>query len=230
MLRLMLRAAALISLFASAGLVFGASTSSASAPSGQVMYGNTSFTQATMTFVGGGGTIEPAYNDANGTLVYLSTPNHAVVHPHGTAPHNVAPLYLVVYPVGSGIAPTTLNCEHMTTGGAVADNCPDHGFLVAGAAMTIEPTVYGAGVLGHDHLVGIASTGGDFNVVWEPVLVLFTSVTAATQHMTTLTALQTAAASTQVIEIPLPQLDFHCSRVSAAAYARGTPSPVIGES
>jgi|SRR5579862_649790 len=228
MLRLLLRAAALISLVASAALIFGISTSSASVPSGQVMYGSASFTRTTMKFVGGGGTIEPAYNDGNGTLVYLSTPNHAAVHPHGTAPRNVAPLYLVTYPVGSGIAPTTLNCAHMTTGGSVADNCPDHGFLVAGAAMTIEPTVYGAGVLGHDHLVGIASTGGDFNIVWEPVLVLFTSVTAAKQHITTLSALQSAATSTQIIEIPLPQLDFHCSSVSAAAYARGTPAPVIG--
>lgn len=228
MLRLLLRASCIISLAVPAVLLLGISTSSASAPSGQVMYGNASFTSTSMKFVGGGGTIEPAYDDATGSLVYLATPNHATVHPHGTTPRNVAPLYLVVYPVGSGIAPTTLNCQHMTAGTQLAENCPDHGFLVAGAAMTIEPTVYGAGVLGHDHLVGIASTGGDFNIVWEPVLVLFTSMTAATQHITTLTSLQSAATSTQVVEIPLPQLDFHCSSVSAAAYAHGRPGPVVG--
>jgi hypothetical protein len=75
--------------------------------------------------------------------------------------------------------------------------------------------------------VGIASTGGDFNVVWERVLVLFTSATAAKQHITTLSALQFAAASTQVIEIPLPQRGFHRNSVSGAVYARGTPAPVI---
>jgi hypothetical protein len=193
--------------------------SASTAPSGQVMYGGASFSAATMSFTGGGGTIEPAFDDATGSLVYLQTPNGVHVNPTS---HNVAPLYLTVYPVGSGIDASTLNCAHMP-----ADNCPDHGPIVAGAAMSILPGVYGNGVLGHDHLVGIASTGGDFNLVWEPVLVLFTNMAAAAQRITTLSALTSALQSGNVIEIPLPQLDFVCARVSAAAYAAGIPAPTV---
>jgi hypothetical protein len=89
----------------------------------------------------------------------------------------MAPVYLV----GSGIDPASLNCAHV-----LADNCPDHGPAVAGAAMAIDPSVYGGGVLGHDHQAGVASSDGDFNVTWEPTLVLFTNAHTPTQHLTTL--------------------------------------------
>ncbi len=164
-------------------------------------------------------TIEPAYDDANGTLVYLSTPNNAHVNP--VFAHNVAPIYLPVYPVGSTVG--TLNCQDTTA--TTVENCPDHGPAVAGAAMQIFGSVYGGGVLGHDHLVGIASTGGDFNILWEPVLVLFTNADAADgeNHVTTLAELNALVASGDVVEIPLPPLTFHCSVVSAAVYQKGTP-------
>jgi hypothetical protein len=200
---------------------FGVVSASAAMPSGQRMIGNASFSTATKTFTGGGGVVEPAYDDATGTLVYLLTPTNAKVHPNA---HNVAPLYLPVYPVGSGIDLASLNCAHQP-----ADNCPDHGPAVAGAAMAIVPGVYGGGVLGHDHLVGIASTGGDFNVIWEPVLVLFNSAAdaVAVGHITFLSQITAAEAAGQAFEVPLPQLDFHCSAVSAAVYANGTPAPTV---
>ena len=203
--------------FASAAA--GAATSP---PSGQVMYGTTTFDPTTGHFAGGGGTIEPAYDDTTGTLIYLQTPNNAKPHPND---HSVAPLYLPEYPASSGIDPAGLNCAHVP-----ADNCPDHGPLLAGLAISTMPSVYHAGaVLGHDHLAGIASSGGDFNVLWEPVLVLFTSVKAVTAlgHITTLAQINTALAAGQIMEVPLPQADFHCSVVSAAAYAGGTPAPTI---
>jgi hypothetical protein len=193
--------------------------SAISMPSGQRTIGNTTFSTTSGSFTGGGAVVEPAYDDATGTLVYLSTPTGAKTHPNA---HNVAPLYLPVYPVGSGIDPASLNCAHQP-----ADNCPDHGPGVAGAAMGIMPSVYGGGVLGHDHLVGIASTGGDFNIIWEPVLVLFTNAGAATQHITTLSQIDAALAAHQIIEVPLPQLDFNCASVSAAVYNHGTPAPTV---
>jgi hypothetical protein len=198
-------------------------------PSGQRMFGNTSFDPTSGAFTGGGGTIEPAYNDATGTLVYLSTPNGPPIHlpkkidPTTGMPVNVAPIYLPMYPAGSGIDPATLNCAHVP-----ADNCPDHGPLLAGVAQSIMPSVYGAGVLGHDHLVGIASTRGDFNVAWEPVLVLFTNAAAATTHITTLAQINADVASGDAIEVPLPPATFHCSSVSASAYWRATPAPTVG--
>jgi hypothetical protein len=215
------------------GVFGGAAASSAdTGPSGQVMYGNTTFIPSPTNpqppghFAGGGGTIEPAYNDTTGTLIYLLTPNNAHVHPNG---HNVAPLYIPVYPVNPGFT-ATLNCAHVPS-----DNCPDHGPPVAAAAEGAFPSVYGSvgsdGVLGHDHLAGIASSGGDFNVIWEPTLVLFTSWDAvhAVGHITTLAQINAATAgpNPQAILVPLPQLDFHCSVVSAAAYARGTPAPTV---
>ena len=202
------------------GVFAGAAAGSASTvPSGQVMYGNTTFDTATGHFTGGGGTVEPAYNDTTGTLIYLQTPNNAKTHPNS---HNVAPLYLPVYPVGSGIDPASLNCAHVP-----ADNCPDHGPGVAGAAMSIMPTVYGGGVVGHDHLAGIASSGGEFNVIWEPTLVLFTNAAAATHHITTLAQITADLKAGDAITVPLPKLDFNCAVVSAAAYARGTPAPTV---
>jgi hypothetical protein len=77
--------------------------------------------------------------------------------------------------------------------------------------------------------VGIASTGGDFNVIWEPVLVLFTSVDAAVAagHITTLSQIRAAEAAGQAFEVPLPQLDFSCASVAAAVFASGTPAPTV---
>ena len=188
--------------------VLGMSPVAAATPSGEVTFGQT--------------VIEPAYDDATGTLVYLSTPMHVVVHP--IFARNVAPIYLPVYPIGSTVgASSTLNCQHVPV-----ENCPDHGDLVAGAAQAISAadgfgSVYAGGVLGHDHLVGIASTGGDFNILWEPVLVLFTNAAAANEHVTTLDQLDAALVNGDVVEIPVPGLTFNCAAVSAAAYAHGTP-------
>jgi hypothetical protein len=186
-------------------------------PSGQRMYGNTTFDATTGHFVGGGGTIEPAIDDANGNVVYIQTPNGAHAHPND---HNVAPIYLPVYPIASGIDPTTLDCAHVPL-----DNCADHGPEVS-AAVSGSP-VYASGVAGHDHLLGIAKSGGDFNVLWEPTLVVFNSVQASTTHVTTLAQINALVASNQAFLVPLPQLDFHCSVVSAASYNRATPGPSI---
>jgi hypothetical protein len=230
------RLLALSALVAAVGLVIAtAAVSAGPTPSGQRMYGNASFALANPadptsgSFSGGGGTIEPAYDDATGTLVYLQTPNGpSPVHPPKKIdpstgmPINVAPIYLPMYPAGSGIDPATLNCAHVP-----ADNCPDHGPLLAAVAMSIMPSVYGGGVVGHDHLVGIAKSGGDFNVLWEPVLVLFTNAAAAKTQITTLAQINHAVANHDAIEVPVPPATFHCSAVSAAAYWRATPSPTV---
>lgn len=229
--------AAALGLVAAFGVI-GAPASSAigAAPSGQRMMGNTSFSTTTGHFSGGGGTVEPAIDNANGSTVYLLTPNNAQVHPAKhidpatKMPINVAPIYLPVYPDGSGIDPASLNCMHVP-----ADNCPDHGPGVAGAAAAIDPTVYSSPtgenlVVGHDHLIGVAKTGGDFNIIWEPVLVLFTSVGAASHRITTLdgpNSLHAVEAAGGAFEVPLPSLDFNCAIVSAAVYNKAIPAPTV---
>jgi len=164
----------------------------------------------------GQNSIEPAYNDATGTLTYLLTPGHGPFPTH-TSTHAVAPLYLVEYPPGSTVG--TLNCM------GVPGNCPDHDAEVAGAATSIMPSVYGtdpAAVPGHDHLVATPASGGDFNVAWEVIEVLFTNKAAANTHLTTEAAIDAAVARGDAIEVDLG-FAFHCSVVSAAAYQKGTP-------
>jgi hypothetical protein len=185
------------------------------------MYGNTSFDSSAGHFVGGGGAIEPAYDYSTGSLTYIQTPNGPTIHA-GQKP--VAPLYLIVYPKGFVTQPgSPLNCVHLPM-----DNFPDHGNAVAGGAegfaLSVGSTVYqdAGGVAGHDHLIGVASTGGDFNVIWEPVIVVFNNAKAV-HRITTLIDLK----SSDVSELPLPSLDFHCSVVSAAAFNRGTPAPSV---
>lgn len=165
--------------------------------------------------VNGQSTLEPVYDDMTGQIRYVNTPAGALVHAN---PRAWAPFYLPVYPMSAANAIGVVNCAH-----SPADNCPDHGPELAAAAMQIMPGVYGAGVWGHDHLMSGPSSGGDFNIAWEPILVLFTSPTAANTHITTLAQLNAARSSGAVILIPLPALTFHCSVVSAAVYNHATP-------
>ncbi len=175
-----------------------------SLPTGQVVVGQ--------------GTIEPAYNDINGSLVYLLTPNKAPMH--ANMDHAVAPLYVIMYPTASAGAIGTVNCQHQP-----ADNCPDHGPLLAGLAESVFPSVYGAGVWGHDHILSAPPAPpaiGDFNFAWMPVAVLFTPGAAIT-HITTEAQLDAAVTAGDVIEIPLAAATFNCSVVSATVYNLGTP-------
>lgn len=164
--------------------------------------------------------IEPAYDYMTGQLVYLQTPINISTPPNSTNtnPRAVAPLYLVMYPPGSTVlANHNLNCM------GVPGNCPDHDGVVAGIATQVMSGVYGnnpAVVPGHDHLVGVANTGGDFNVAWEVWEVLFTNSAAANHHITTLAELDAATGSGNAIKFDLG-FNFHCSIVSAAAYNHG---------
>lgn len=164
-------------------------------------------------------TIEPAYNDADGSIIYLQTPDHhAPLGPTNTTqqvnPHAVAPLYLIVYPAGTS---GTFNCMD------VPGNCPDHAGAIAGLAAGKMPSVYpvAAAVPGHDHLVGVAKTGGDFNVAWRVYVELFTS-TGAVHHITTLTDLNNTKASGGLKEVDTG-IVFLCTIVSESSYLAGTP-------
>jgi hypothetical protein len=159
--------------------------------------------------------IEPAYDYSTGALVYLLTPINAPFPATQIDQHAVAPLYLVVYPPGT---PGILNCM------GIPGNCPDHDLKIATAATKIMPSVYGtdpSAVPGHDHLAGVPRTGGDFNVAWHVVLVLFTPRATLT-HLTTLSQLDAAKASDSVVEVSSPTV-FMCSVVPQTTYMMGTP-------
>jgi hypothetical protein len=246
-MRKLLSGVVVAGMLTSFALVAGQSAgATATAPSGQRTIGGATLVMTANgpAFTGGGASIEPAYDDSTGTLVYLSTPTNGQVNLRAAA-KNVAPIYLPIYPSDDpGIDPTTLNCQHVDLGGNVSDNCPDHGPAVAGAVVGLchtpqliqllncastytDPNK----ILGHDHLVGIASTGGDFNILWVPTLVLFTSADAAAAvgHITTLSQIRAAEAAGQATEFALPPLTFHCGSVSAAVYNAAAPvAPFTG--
>lgn len=183
----------------------GVPTASASStPSGERVVGRT--------------VVEPTYDSMTGAIRYLSTPMGAP-DPVKSNPIASAPIYVPVYPVGSTVG--TLLCAHDPA--TNSDNCPDHGPGIAGAAAAIMPGVYGNGVIGHDHLMAGPASHGDFNVAWEPILVLFTSKTAANRHLILESDVEAAVHDGRAIEIHLPQLTFTCAVVNQAVYARGTP-------
>ena len=200
---LVLLAAALAASWAS--LAPSRAAAAASAPSGETILGQS--------------TIEPVFDDTTGNVNYVMTPNHA---PLNANPASWAPFYVPVYPVTASASVGTLQCTHVPS-----DNCPDHGPPIALAVAAAVPAVYGppngSGVLGHDHLMAPPASGGDFNIAWEPILVLFTNPTAANTRLTTLAQITAAVSSHQAFLVPLPQLTFHCEVVPATVYAQATP-------
>jgi hypothetical protein len=158
--------------------------------------------------------IEPAYDDTTGNLIYLATPVRSPFPTH-TNSHSVAPLYLIEYP--PSYPGWTLNCM------GVPGNCPDHDGIVAGVATSVEPGVYGSNptlVPGHDHLVAPPAGGGDFNIAWEVHEIVFTNAAAADTHLTTLAQIEAAVGSGNALNVDLG-FAFHCSVVSSAVYAQG---------
>ncbi len=184
--------------------VMPGAASADSLPSGERLVGNAS--------------IEPAYDDANGSVVYLLTPNRlAPLNPtqpiNGVDTHAVAPLFLVVYPPGT---PGTFDCM------GVPGNCPDHDGTIATVAASVMRPVYGSdpsAVPGHDHLIGMPRTG-DFNVAWRVYIELFTRETAVS-HITTLSALEAARSDGRLFEIDTG-ITFACAVVSEASDLAGT--------
>jgi hypothetical protein len=194
-----------IALVVGALCLLPSTASAGTLPSGERSHGNV--------------TIEPAYDDMTGGIVYLQTPNHlAPLGPTNEIqhvnPHAVAPLYLVVYPAGTS---GTFNCM------GVPGNCPDHAGAIAGLAASVMPSVYPSAnaVPGHDHLVGVAKTGGDFNAAWHVYVELFTS-DSAVRHITLLSDLNAAKAAGDVKEVDTG-IVFLCSEVSQSSYLAGTP-------
>jgi len=168
--------------------------------------------------------LEPVYNDENaGEIGYIMQPEQAP-QPVPSNPQNAwAPCYLVVYPVGSTVvATTTLLCQHLPV-----DNCPTHGNNIASLAQVQEPAVYGAGVAGHDHLMDFPG-GSDFNISWEPTVVLFTlqgvADGAVNEHILTDAQIGAAVSSSDAIVVQLPQRTFICASVPATVYNRATPA------
>lgn len=159
-------------------------------------------------------TLEPVYDDEHaGAIGFVSTPMNA---PLKANPKAWSPIYIVVYPTTSAVT-TPLLCQDVPV-----ENCPEHGPVIAGLAQQKEPGVYGAGVRGHDHLMDYPG-GADFDVAWEPVVVLFTNSAAADHQLLTDAEIQAAVNAGDAIEVRLPSAAFHCAAVAPALWQRATP-------
>jgi hypothetical protein len=166
--------------------------------------------------------LEPVYNDEQaGEIGYIMQPLN-VSQPVHASMVAWAPFYVVVYPVGSTVPATTLQCQHLPV-----DNCPTNGPRIAAFAVANEPFVYGAGVAGRDHLMDFPG-GPDFNVNWDPIIVLFTPQGVAdgaiNEHVLT-----DAEISKLVSNGDAKMFDrgmtsaFACALVSAMVYNMATP-------
>lgn len=189
--------------------------SAAFAQSGEVKLGNS--------------TIEPAFDDTTGNPVfYLETSKSPM--PVKANAQALAPLYAVVYPISSSIPDVEMNCQ--------PTNCdhlevlpfpdPDYGLLAGSdpACQAFNGSQPCSPVKGHDHLIGIASTGGDFNVAWQVKLVLFNSKAfgdgTINTPITTVAQLQSLVNNGEVFIVDTP-ITFDCAVVSEQTYDNGTP-------
>lgn len=163
----------------------------ASIPTGQVAFGQA--------------TVEPATNDADGSTVFLLTPNHVPFPSVSNPTHSFALMYIPMYPATSTIDPRTLNCT--------PTNC-DH----------LQTWTYSVPVLGHDHLIGVKPTG-DFNVAWHVIELSFTPKGFGNGAINTriMTLAQVDAAILAGDVVPVNDVAFNCSIVSQAVYDLGTP-------
>jgi hypothetical protein len=183
---------------------FAVSPVLAAAPTGERHFGNV--------------TVEPAYNDSTGSLLYILTPDKAP-NPISVDAHAVSPLYLVLYPPRTHYD-EPFNCEGVNT-------CPDHALEVATAATQINPLLYGTdpyAIPGHDHLIDPPG-GAEWNVPWGVILVVFTNA-GAVHHITTDADLDATVASGGAVKVDTG-ITFLCSAVPARVYWHGTP--VFGE-
>lgn len=162
----------------------------------------------------------PLYNWDTGKIMIGSTPL-SCQYVNTCAPGvekyipklEVQPFYLVVYPMSAkGV---TVECTHDP-----ADNCPDHGPLIAAGAAKLVPSVYGEGVLGHNHL-SAPVTSKDYRVIAEPVLVLFKTRAAANEMVTTRAQVMALVKSGAAFLYPAPQYTFINYVVDSKFYAEG---------
>jgi hypothetical protein len=173
--------------------------------------------------------VEPAIDFSNGSTIYLLTPIKAPF-PSKANPVATAPLYLPLYPLSSTVVADELNCQPSNCDHAnvLPFPSPDYGALPGTDQRCVDfnggaPC---AAVKGHDHLVGVAKTHGDFNVAWTVKPVVFTHAAfvdgAINTRITTLTQLMSLVASGDVVIAP-DLVTFNCSVTAERTYEMGTP-------
>jgi len=174
-------------------------------------------------------TVEPAVDSSTGDTIYLLTPNKA----HTPSQANqlpTTPLYLPLYPLSSTVSAFDLNC--LPTNCEHVNVLPFHFAGYDALAGSSQACVNFNGgqecslVKGHDHLVGVASTGGGPNVACHVKLVVFMAKAfgdgAINTRIKTTTQINALVASQDVMILDTP-ITFNCAITSERTYELGTP-------
>jgi hypothetical protein len=173
--------------------------------------------------------VEPAYDTGTGNLIFLLTPDKAPL-PSKANPVAWAPMYIPMYPTGSSVSPLNClptNCDHLQVlPSALVAALGLQSVYPTGTISTKYGTFTGGLVAGHDHLVGVATTGGDFNIAWHVFLILFTQQGvddgAINHELLTLAAIHAAMAAGDIFPQPIDSgIVFNCSITSEATYLNG---------
>lgn len=173
--------------------------------------------------------VEPAFDDSTGTGIYLLSPLKNPF-PSKANPRATAPMYLVVYPQVSTVPAYELNCQPTNCDHLNVLPFPDSDYgALPGSAQACTDFNGGSPcspVAGHDHLVGIASTGGDFNQAWHVELLIFSHAAFVdgkiNTRVTTLSQIQALVNSGDAFIADTP-ITFNCSSTSEHNYEVGTP-------
>jgi hypothetical protein len=180
----------------------------------------------------GQATLEPAIDDVTGNIVFLLTPNGAPLPPEAN-PAAQENLYQVMYPLASTIPADELNCQPTNCNHAhvlpfANANYDSNPADLAGTSKACTDFNVGkpcAVYKGHDHLVGVPSTGGNFNVAWHVIFVLFTSQGftdgAINTRIKTLDEIDALLASGDAVQVQ--RRGFNCQIVPQTVYDRGAP-------
>lgn len=123
-------------------------------------------------------TIGPVFNSVTGDTIFVRQALGAPM-PVKSNVHSMSPVYVVVYPTDSHLPPASMqcqpsNCDHLNV---LPFPDPDYGDFGPDTNAVCQKWNGGAPcspVLGHVHLFGVASDGGDFTVPHYVLLLLFT--------------------------------------------------------
>ena len=189
--------------------------------------------------VQGYSTIGPVFDSATGETIFVRQALGAPMPVKSNA-HSMSPVYVVVYPTDSHLPASSMqcqpsNCEHLNV---LPFPDPDYGDFGPDATAVCKMWNGGGAcspVLGHVHLFGVASHGGDFTVPHYVMLLLFThqaftncaidrSRCAYDQLVKTQAQMQAMVASGDLIPPQNTPITVNLSVVPEVTYELGKPT------
>lgn len=175
------------------------------------------------------GDVEPAIDYQTGNIVFLMSPAKVPLPTHANSKAQ-APLFMVLYPATSNIPADHFVCQ--------PENCahfnvlpfPDPNYGALGGSEPACADFNGGNpcslVKGHDHLIGVAQTGGDSTAIRDLHLIVFTEKAftdgVINTRITLLSQIQALMVEGYVVDVPTG-VSFLGTIVPMTVYEKGTP-------